>query len=241
MSEETNNLSPDKLDKLREGISTLKAGMDVIKDLPPALRTKVLNQILGTTDKPPGFAATTTAAYYKEKYALVVKNLLDKHFVPQTEDHRENLFYHRDHLKGIQPRSLAILFNQAWQYLDDHLDPEGKYALLRAMIEVQKLPNGVKLAWKETAVSDAILNALEVPIKIDPSKDHKRNSWRLRFEHFIDTAVDDQKFEEGSLALKPHDQEYIRDTLVQLNEFHLLKLNGSNILILKDSKLKKEV
>jgi len=97
--------------------------------------------------KPVGWGRRSYSSYYREEYALWIKGELDK----MDADKKPRAFPY-SLWKNSTPNTIYLRVNQAWHYLRDFLDPEGKYEKMFHQIKVcRKHGYGVTLEYKEIA------------------------------------------------------------------------------------------
>jgi hypothetical protein len=92
------------------------------------------------------WSASTNCPYYSERPALQLKAILDQ------------MEASKDYAIPKDPRlskgSMVQKLSQAWLFLIDHLDPDGKYRQMRLEIMIIKDgPAGVTLHWRKPGAS----------------------------------------------------------------------------------------
>ena len=116
--------------------------------------------IYGATRK---LSPSSVMSYYKERYAKMVKNAIDK----MLECKKNMVFRYED----FSHNSASTLYQKVFQgklYLLDHLDPEMKYAKVDGEMTITKKPDGIRLEF---------INDVQEPVPIEetPHSDWKEN------------------------------------------------------------------
>ena|SRR2546425_920100 len=90
------------------------------------------------------WSPSTNGPYYREGYAKELKTYLD-----QMQRPKDCVI--PDEFRLGRRRSTRVKVNQAWLFLIDHLDPDGKYRQMRLEIRIRLTLAGVDLQWKSQA------------------------------------------------------------------------------------------
>ena len=118
-----------------------------LKDIFPDEKTagKVINLV--TSKKPDGWSRKSYAPYYKEEYALPLREAVDE--MIQTKN---DLIYRYEiwctHQTSMSRKTLYFRVNQSIRYLCDYLDPDGIYKKWRETTLVQVKRNlGIVISY----------------------------------------------------------------------------------------------
>ncbi len=183
--------------------------------------------------RPKSWSRSTKLGYYKEVFARELVPLLNKLI---TLDLDKETMYVNGLPKGISGQSLSLRYNQAWMYLIDNLDPTGAWKELRETVEIRRSKDGVTFVRKAKYTSGISIGVEDVSVV----RTAPRAAWKDDFEKFIDNAVENEKLEKKGLSLDLDEQNTIRTCLINMPEFHLIKLDKNNLLVIKCSTVKKD-
>jgi hypothetical protein len=195
-----------------------------LDSLSPELRRELAEASKNSTKRKCGIG--TVVAYYHEKFARELMPYLD--LLAQQEGTHTGMFISaREH--KTSPKTLHLKISQAWMYLRDYLDPTGKYVELKNKITIRREDMlGVKLVWKDKPV-----RPLPKPQLVKPDPD-AMNNWKEGLQEYLETAIDNQKFDREGLNLRDEDMTYVRNLVSMMGSgFHIIKLTHNRIFILK--------
>jgi len=110
--------------------------------------------------KPAGWSRRSYSSYFREEYALWIKRELDA----MDADKKARAFPYSQ-WKNSTPNTIYLRVNQAWHYLREYMDPEGKYEKMWHQVKISRVKGyGVTLEYKELA-SDMPMGEVFVPRK----------------------------------------------------------------------------
>ena len=234
-------LPPEKLLEIRKAANTLSNEFDNLTDEQRLQLYEIIGQnaTAQSPDTPLGWKSTTTAPYYKEKFARNLKVILDDMYQEDLECGGDKLRC-QDRFVGsrqyrISANTLNMRFSQAFLYLVHFMDtPDKKYKQMREDIEIGKEDNkGVRLRWKDkTRV--AIVEATRVD-------DKGSMVWKQQLEDFLETASEGMLLQLCNKALSKDNLKYISGSLMGIKGFHILKLETNNVKILRTDIEEEEV
>ena len=149
--------------------------------------------------RPIGWERGTIASYYKRSYAVWLKKFLDQILKGGEEiDQRITASNLR-----LTPASLVVRITQAWMFICDNMDPDGKYSELREKIRVTKEDKiYVVFRWKGISISKVELEAV-------PRLQIGR-PWREELITFIEESEPGQNLQIEGLMLSKEDQDHVR-------------------------------
>lgn len=185
--------------------------------------------------RPTGWSKLTNAPYYKEVYAIQLRDTVIDKMLTSREDWRLD---YKDN-PTISKNSLQNKVLQAFLYLSDHLDlktgdPEHpnffKYTIMRNAVEVCKESMGIAIRWKDKYE----MKGSEVaPLGSAPIAKRKEVAdWRSKLAKWLENAEMDTKYEDRKVNLSPEDIEELEMSLHGLEDIHA-KITSDRILILK--------
>lgn len=217
-SESPTPLSP----KEREQFDNLKA-LFAMPEVAAFLRRHLAHPIKSMDGLPRGWTGNTRAPYYKEKYALQVKPIVDRliatgkpQLVPLSEC-------------GYTFNTLNSLLHQGWLWLIDNLDtPEEIYKTWRAKTVLSRTANGIALFIKEKSTEEpSTLSFIEISNKEDSSK------WRVELQDFLDSAPPGTKKKWIDLNLSAEEQSDLDLSLSGLKETIVYVIKPNELIIAK--------
>jgi len=159
--------------------------------------------------KPLNWSRRSNTAYYKEPYALALKETIDE----MLRTREDQIYFYKD-FPNVSKTTLYLKVNMSLRYLLDFLDtPEKLYARWNEMVVIrQERGIGVAIRFipslKDGIVADfkpkAVLPKVEVP------------KWKQRIDEYLEDARDTKPLHLDKLALTPTEIQDIRDSLSQL-------------------------
>lgn len=234
------SLNPPPLESLvmdEEFIKAAKivnAKMNQLSTMTDEEQNLVLNSVLENRHKPRGWKPTTVAPYYKPKYALEMKIVLDKMFEDQ---HSDLMLLFKDFT--CSPNTLYNRVNHAWKYLVDKLDTGGKYKFMQDNTRVKREPTGIRIAWVHNIGPKEPGEIKELPtvaISSDsPVQELPASSlnWKKELIQFIEDAEDDEALKLTGLLLNQDQFQEVKLLLSQCPDIHVIKLSHQEIKIFK--------
>jgi len=121
--------------------------------------------------KPLGWSRKSFATYYNEHYALQLKRELDL----MLENKKSRLIALGQTMKTTS--TIYLFVNQAWRYLIENLDPDGRYGTHKNNCRIQRVHGrGVAIWWRETI--DEIKGE-----EISEKKDIKK--WKMQVDDYL--------------------------------------------------------
>lgn len=117
---------------------------ELVKSIQDLLQIPAIRKSITTAKpvvKPPNYSRRSNASYYKEKYALELKSVLDA----MALDRESREYKYKD--SKMTRNSLYIRVNYSLRYLLDFLDPDGTYKKLSEEIKIHRDSTGVKLEF----------------------------------------------------------------------------------------------
>lgn len=146
----------------------------------PVTASKAVDMLVHSHKKPQGWSRRSNAPYYKERYALQLKEVLDA----MIEDHQVRLYRYSE-WPGMSPQSLYLRINQSIRYLCDCMDtPEHKYARFCETLVLSRERNiGVRIEIRNgLETSDHVF----APSSVVPQYEAPR--WRQKIETWLEEA-----------------------------------------------------
>lgn len=201
------NLTQEELSKLAHQLKDDAGRKEILKtilDKPPKKKYRDSEII----DRPAGHSKASVSPYYKERFALQLKPWLDK----MIENKEDIIFLYSD-FNWVSKNSLYLLLNQAFKYLLEHMDPDGKYAELRQIIEVRRakdthgMPRGVSFQYAK----DVKLGANQ----FKGTTMQEMDKWRQEMEEYLESGEVNQPFYRDKLVISRAEREELEDLLSQ--------------------------
>ena len=190
----------------------------------PELSSKVVD-IVVHGNKPSGWSRRSNATYYREPYALQIRDTIDAMWA----DRQDRLFRYSD-WKHMSHNSVYLRINQSIRYLVDNLDPDHKYARFLQMVAITRERNiGVKITFNEEyRFSDTSTFS---PSPIIPKSEAPK--WKQKIETWLEESEPgDKPFILEGLMLTP---EEIKDLKLQFAGLKNVgaSISGSTIRLIK--------
>lgn len=133
------------------------------------------------------------STYYREKFALELKPVLDA----MLKD-RQNRIFRYSNYRTMQPASLRVRIEQAWSYINRFMDPDNVYKNLRAEVDIRRGENGIIISIiDENKITPMIADQVE-EVEID---DH----WKNRVDKFLADAAEGEKLTIKNIDLTEND------------------------------------
>lgn len=181
--------------------------------------SRLINAIMPSS-KPIGWSKHSTAAYYKEKYALWLKKDIDKMIAT-----RQNLVYRYANYKSTSPNALYLRINQAIRYLCDFMDDSNTYKKFLEDVAIHR-ERGVGITIK----FDEVLVENTGGEFIDGSK---LNSWRKDLDDYLESAdTDGQPFYKNGLILNESEIEQLKLELAGLSNI-MYSITSGEVKVMK--------
>lgn len=199
----------------------LHAHREVKEALKEAKRFEARNN----PNNPNGWSGISNASYYREAFALELKGYLDT-----LADAGPSKEFYFDAVKARRsPKTIQSRFNQAFLYLVERLDtPDKKYEQLRSVIEVARESRGVRIRWKplKEKLEGELLDSAAPSLL-----------WYEEFEAWLDMAEDGMSFTRTNVRITGEEQTRVRDSLMNLGNFHIIRLDDNQIKIVREDKI----
>lgn len=145
---------------------------------------------------------SSNTPYYREKFAKELLPVLDAVLV----DNKARIFRYSNY-PSMQPSTLRARIEQAWYYVMDYLDPEGRYRVLRKNANLVRSQNGLILMMIDDNKTEPMIADIISEFEMSP------RSWKLAFEDFIENGKEGEKKVFGNLNLVEEDMTYINNSL----------------------------
>lgn len=172
--------------------------------------------------KPLGWGRRSYSSYYKEDYALWIKRELDAMDV----DKKPRAFPYSS-WKNSTPNTIYLRVNQAWHYLRDFMDSDGKYERMFHQIKVSRVRGyGVTMEYKESASE---MPAGEIYV---PKSEEKK--WKKQIDDYLNDDSNVKPLHIDHLILSQEEVKKVTDELSDLstiqfvvkhNEIKIIKVN----------------
>lgn len=177
-----------------------------------------------SAERPKTWSRRANAPYYRERYALEVRHVLDDMMLSASLGDRESRVVKYADYPEISHVTLYLKINQAMLYLIDKLDtPDKTYANFREMISISRIRSvGIKFTF--VAGEDKPMNALRIsspaiptPTSIElqskESTPPSKVNWKEQLLAFIDKAEVGQNLKINNLSLTMEDGEFIKSSV----------------------------
>lgn len=168
----------------------------IFKD--PVQQAKVVDHVVH--NKPLGWSRRSNAPYFKEEYALQLKEVVDQMLI----DRQDVCYSYDDYLKhyGIARETLYLRINQSKRYLLEFLDPDKIYAKFFERAQINR-ERGIGVTIKfipefRSGESDFKPRAIEPP--------EQKAKWQKEMERWLEESEPgDDPFYKDKLALSPEE------------------------------------
>jgi len=175
------------------------------------------NALLGEVRKPVSSKATSKYSYYKERFALALKIIVDEMMAEHATGIYEDRMFSYEHYEGsLSHNSLYLKISQSKMFLLDHLDKESKYVKFFDLISITKeRGKGIRLSYQRDVNGNpggtapfVALKVSQIPVKIE------KPAWREKVDEFLEIGKPgDQLTINRGLDLSKNDIEALRVSL----------------------------
>lgn len=172
--------------------------------------------------RPVGWSRKSYSSYYNDEYAMWIKKELDALF----ENRQPRVFLYSA-WKNCTPNTVYLRIHQAWHFLRDYLDPEGKYEKMARDVKISRERTvGIKLEYKDIA-SDMPQSEVFVP-RTDTIK------WKKQIDTYLEDDSIVKPLHIDKLLLSPEEVKKITEELsgldsiqfsVSTREIKIIKIN----------------
>lgn len=185
----------------------------ILDELKNLLNNPLLKE-LTNRKKPQGYSKRSNTPYYKIKFALEAKSILDE-MLDKGKDKDIRYDDHREYSRN----TIYLRFTQGLAFLLDNLDPDDKYKIFMDFVAVTKERNiGIRLSMHgEHTAKRKSLRATDV---LTPEE---LMSWRHQVEDFLENAPEGAEFTKKGLCLTHSEIEALKSSLSPLTNI------GANI------------
>lgn len=219
--------------EVNEGLKEAFSALKEVKEIREKERQKRIEAVKHM-EKPSSWKEGTVAPYYREKFALEIKNVLDEMIADVAVDpNKADRMFRYDVFTKLSGHSLYIKIHQSVSYLIDKLDtPDGKYRKFRALIDIKREPGiGVRIAYMP-AKNTREETPLTAADKIDTKKNRVQPIiWKQKIEDFFEQSEPGKVLHIKKLTLTEEEQQYVKDMLAGIDHY-LFRVNSSEIKIL---------
>ncbi len=152
--------------------------------------------------------------YYKERYAVAVRKLLDTLF--------ENKEFLRVPAVGLTVETLRQQYFQGSQFLVDYMDPDGRYGVMKSEVRCRayKRDGFIELNRRIT-IEDQV-----------PTTDTVR-PWRDELLEFLEIAEPGSKYQKP-VKMSDADQSWARSQLEPFGAEFIWQVTNREIIVIKD-------
>ncbi len=173
----------------------------------PEVATRVINMVV--SNKPAGWSPRSTAPYYKEEHALILKEAADNMLAT-----RDDCTYFYTDFPRMSAHTVYLMVNQSLRFLLDKLDDEAHtYSKWAAMVNITRERNvGVLISFDEHHRHANTDYVKPKPVK---SKD-KAPIWREELDSYLDDDRMTKPLHIDGLCLTPDEIKVLRDSLLQV-------------------------
>jgi len=206
----------DEQRALEIAVNLIELKLSEIDKLPEEERTLLNKLVVKLSALPNRYKTGSSVPYFKEKYAQQIKVVVDK--IAADPEHKSLLI---DALSlNTQKSSLQQRVFQSLLYLEQRLDPDGKYAELRKNFSVKKHPRGIIIEWKrDSLLTESIGTPIEQP------------TWREQLETFIESSVQGATLD-IPLEADEEEMEELRQTLADVaDKFVPLCISNKRLVV----------
>jgi hypothetical protein len=180
---------------------------------------------------PIGWSKNSGTPYYKEKYALRVKAILDIMITDETKDRII------DPTKMKMTReSIKAMLTQGWLWLIDKHGKASVYADMRSRIKICQVSDGIKLVWAHVIPPDGTMSYTGD----EHSKATLHPRWKDELITWIEQGEDGTKFEKSGVTMTPEQLEYIKNLVNECMSSACIivgSLKTTKVLLIKDKTL----
>lgn len=167
----------------------------------------------------------SNAPYFKEKYALKVKETIDAILA----DKSKTIIWK---VEG-RPNSLYLRFNQGKEYLLEMMDPDCKYLSAIPNITVKRSftnePIGLLIYWNQANTPESV--RIE-EVKDEPKADKPtKTNWRNKLEKFVEEGGDKAKIVLRDVEDNPTSRDIVSGIIGNLENFYYMFLTKAKQLI----------
>lgn len=222
---------------MQKRLEARNALLEELREKFPGITNAKINALLRENEytiKPDKWSKKSNAPYYRERYALQIKQVFDT-MIKDFENgiYEERVFYYKD-TPELSKNTLYLKINQAKLYLLDKLDADGRYRHFDSLIKIKKEANlGVKITYKDgVLVADEDGKSIQNPINVVNFIEKK--SAIDMIDAWLDKATPGDKLHLKKLFL-PDDELYkIKSMIAGLddiaasitqNDIHLVKMH----------------
>jgi len=172
-------------------------------------------------DRPAGQSKSTIQPYYKERFALEMKSIIET--VEQMG--QDAIILYADY-PDLSKLSVYLRVNQGFRFLVDNLDfdPPNRFRALKDKLKITREKAGIRISFTRLT-TDKPLTAKKVIAKED------NLAWQDKLEEFLGNSKPGDTFEQNDLSLTQEQIDTLEISMSQLENF-LCKISPTNIKIL---------
>ena|SRR3990167_128964 len=153
-------------------------------------------------------------SYYKEKFALEIKHVLDL----MDADGKDRM-YEYDRFPKFKPVSLRLKLTQSFAYLCNYLDtPDRKYRKLRDKIEIIPERVGVRLALVRNKL-ESIATVIDSPSTTIRGSILPFTDCKNKIDDFIENSRENQILHIKNIMLSNEEVEVLKNSFAQTVSF----------------------
>lgn len=180
-------------------------------------------------NKPVGWSRKSQATYYKERYALELKKVLDDMMVSNKEFVFGYAWFEKTF--GLGKDSLYLRVYQSMRYLLEKLDPDGKYKTFwETKIEMHReRGKGVTLRFRHEYQTGG---PEFVPTEVMPQVEEPK--WKQRMKAWLESD-DETPFSQNNIILSPEEITELEIQLSALGDSILSSITAHSVKLIKRS------
>lgn len=169
-------------------------------------RKKLVDLIAG--ERPRQWKTSTNSPYYKARYALELKQILDAMI-----EKRDDMEYTYADFPNMSKTSLYLRVNQAKKFLIVELDPDKKYYDFLNIVAITREKTGVRLSIPDDLREPGSIYQGRV---VSPKSEN--NVWKDELDAWLETSLPGQVFLKKKLSLSEDDIKTLEASLMPLKD-----------------------
>lgn len=206
-----------------EAIAQLR---DLFNRVPNDRRKEIFEE---PNKRPTNWSRKSNAPYYKERYALQLRSVLDE----MIQEHYKNIhttryFYYKE--ANLSKNSMYLMIRQSLMFLLDQMDPDRVYKRFSELIKIEKEETGIRISYCDDIeqLADSPLNK----VVVIEDQTEQEITVQARIEEFLENAKPGEKFELTRLQLDNEIVENLRLSVSQLKDI-VASITRTNIRLIK--------
>lgn len=211
--------------------------IDALKQIQELFKTseqkRVADLLLskGAEKRPTTWSGMTVASYYKERFALELKAVVDEMMKAYAAADLTDVEWSFKDYPEMAPSTIYNKLNQSKRYLLEKMDIQGIYSAFFQLVNFTRERTGIRLSYARD-IRNPNENTFK-PKKVISKYDGP--TWKIKIQKWLDNAKEKERLHVKNLSLTPEEIDVANELLSNIHDI-LFEVTDEDIRIVKLTK-----